>query len=47
MNATIPAPRALDVRGMTILSIVHVVDDSNQSALPALLPFLIASHGLS
>jgi FSR family fosmidomycin resistance protein-like MFS transporter len=47
VNATLPAPRALDVRGMTILSIVHVVDDSNQSALPALLPFLIASHGLS
>ena len=47
MNATVPAPRALDVRGMAVLSIVHVVDDTNQSALPALLPFLIASHGLS
>ncbi|MBD5634731.1 MAG: MFS transporter [Candidatus Eremiobacteraeota bacterium] len=47
MNATEAAPRSLDVRGMTVLSIVHVVDDSNQSALPALLPFLIAAHGLS
>jgi len=32
---------------MTVLSLAHVVDDSNQSALPALLPFLIATHGLS
>ena len=47
MNATAPAPRALDVRGMSVLSFAHVVDDANQSALPALLPFLIAEHGLS
>jgi FSR family fosmidomycin resistance protein-like MFS transporter len=32
---------------MSILSLAHVVDDANQSALPALLPFLIASDGLS
>jgi FSR family fosmidomycin resistance protein-like MFS transporter len=39
--------RALDVRGMTVLGAAHLVDDANQSALPALLPFLIAAHGLS
>jgi FSR family fosmidomycin resistance protein-like MFS transporter len=32
---------------MTLLGITHVVDDMNQSALPALLPFLIAERGLS
>ena len=32
---------------MTILALSHVCDDANQSFLPALLPFLIAAHGLS
>ena len=32
---------------MALLGITHVVDDMNQSALPALLPFLIAERGLS
>jgi FSR family fosmidomycin resistance protein-like MFS transporter len=45
MTATLARP--LDVRSMTVLAIAHVVDDANQSALPALLPFLIAAHGLS
>src|SRR5271165_3422803 len=37
----------MDRRGMALLGITHVVDDMNQSALPALLPFLIAERGLS
>jgi MFS transporter, FSR family, fosmidomycin resistance protein len=37
----------MDRRGMAVLGITHVVDDMNQSALPALLPFLIAERGLS
>jgi FSR family fosmidomycin resistance protein-like MFS transporter len=37
----------MDRRGMGILGLAHVVDDINQSALPALLPFLIAERGLS
>ncbi len=32
---------------MSVLSIAHVLDDVNQSALPALLPFLIAERHLS
>jgi len=47
MNAIAPAARSLDVRGMRVLAIAHLVDDANQSALPALLPFLIVAHGLS
>jgi FSR family fosmidomycin resistance protein-like MFS transporter len=47
MTAASAQPRPLDVRGMSVLAIAHVVDDANQSALPALLPFLIAAHGLS
>ena len=37
----------MDRRGMGVLGLAHVVDDINQSALPALLPFLIAERGLS
>jgi FSR family fosmidomycin resistance protein-like MFS transporter len=47
MASNVHPARALDVRGMSVLSFAHVVDDANQSALPALLPFLIAAHGLS
>jgi FSR family fosmidomycin resistance protein-like MFS transporter len=37
----------LDGRGMTVLALAHLFDDVNQSALPALLPFLIAERGFS
>jgi MFS transporter, FSR family, fosmidomycin resistance protein len=37
----------LDRRGMSVLALAHVVDDVNQSALPALLPFLIAERHLT
>ncbi len=37
----------LDGRGMAVLAFAHLFDDVNQSALPALLPFLIAERGLS
>ncbi|MGP6192659.1 MAG: MFS transporter [Vulcanimicrobiaceae bacterium] len=41
------ASEELDGRGMTVLALAHLFDDVNQSALPALLPFLIAERGLS
>jgi FSR family fosmidomycin resistance protein-like MFS transporter len=37
----------LDVRAMSLLSVAHVVDDYNQSFIPALLPFLIVERHLS
>ncbi|HTJ28683.1 MAG TPA: MFS transporter [Candidatus Limnocylindria bacterium] len=37
----------LDVRAMTLLSFAHVVDDYNQSFIPALLPFLIIQRHLT
>lgn len=37
----------LDRPGITLLSLAHVANDANQSALPALIPWLIAHRGLS
>jgi FSR family fosmidomycin resistance protein-like MFS transporter len=37
----------LDVRAMTLLSFAHVVDDYNQSFIPALLPYLIVERHLT
>ena len=37
----------MDVRAMALLSLSHLVDDYNQSFIPALLPFLILSRGLT
>ena len=37
----------LDVRSMALLATAHVADDINQSFVPALLPYLIVSRGLS
>ncbi len=37
----------LDRRALTWLSVGHVVNDMNQGAVPALLPFLIAERGLT
>jgi MFS transporter, FSR family, fosmidomycin resistance protein len=34
-------------RSITTLSIAHLITDINQGAVPALLPFLIAAHGLT
>src|SRR5262249_12873749 len=36
-----------DFRAIIILSISHVLDDLNQGALPALLPYLMISHHLT
>lgn len=36
-----------DTGGLTLLSVAHLFNDANQSALPALLPFLIVQHGLT
>src|SRR5215467_10905530 len=47
--ATVASPDAqpLDRRGITLLSVAHIFNDANQSALPALIPWLIAHRGLS
>lgn len=37
----------LDRRGISLLALGHLLNDVNQGAIPALLPFLIARHGLS
>lgn len=37
----------MNKRPVYLLSIGHMVTDLNQGALPAMLPFLIASHGLT
>jgi FSR family fosmidomycin resistance protein-like MFS transporter len=37
----------LDVRSMAILAAAHISDDINQSFVPALLPYLIVSRGIS
>ncbi|PZR65852.1 MAG: MFS transporter [Solirubrobacterales bacterium] len=37
----------LDRRGMTVLSLGHLMADSCQGAVPALLPFLVSSRGYS
>jgi len=38
---------AMDVRGLTFLSLSHMFNDVSQGAVPALLPFLIAERGMS
>ncbi|HEY1977189.1 MAG TPA: MFS transporter [Candidatus Baltobacteraceae bacterium] len=47
--ATVASPdvQTLDRRGITLLSVAHVFNDANQSALPAIIPWLIAHRGLS
>ncbi|HTU83281.1 MAG TPA: MFS transporter, partial [Candidatus Acidoferrales bacterium] len=37
----------LDRPGITLLSIAHLVNDANQSVLPAVIPWLIAHRGIS
>ncbi len=39
--------RSLDRRALAWLSVGHAVNDMNQGAVPALLPFLIAERGLT
>ena len=39
--------RSLDRRALSWLSAGHIVNDMNQGAVPALLPFLIAERGLT
>ena len=36
-----------DRHGIALLTVAHVANDANQSAIPSLLPFLIGHHGLS
>jgi FSR family fosmidomycin resistance protein-like MFS transporter len=43
--ATIALP--LDRRGVSTLSVAHVFNDLNQSAIPAMLPFLVAKEHVS
>jgi len=48
-TATLASPdvQTLDRRGIGLLSLAHVFNDANQSALPAIIPWLIAHRGLS
>ena len=43
----LPARAGVDRRGMGALAAGHVFADAVQGAVPALLPFLVARHGLS
>ncbi len=40
-------PKRMDRGGLALLSLSHMFDDINQSAVPAMLPFFIAAHDLS
>jgi FSR family fosmidomycin resistance protein-like MFS transporter len=42
-----PTVQTFDRRGIGLLSLAHVINDANQSALPAIIPWLIAHRGLS
>jgi FSR family fosmidomycin resistance protein-like MFS transporter len=42
-----PQAERADRRGIALLTVAHVANDANQSAIPSLLPFLIGHHGLS
>lgn len=46
-NVVAPAIAGTDRRGITMLTLGHLVNDANQSALPAIIPWLIAHRGLS
>jgi MFS transporter, FSR family, fosmidomycin resistance protein len=46
-TAAAAAPLEADRRGISLLSIAHVFNDANQSALPAIIPWLVAHRGLS
>jgi MFS transporter, FSR family, fosmidomycin resistance protein len=47
VSASAAAVPDLDRRGISLLSFSHVVNDMNQSALPAIIPWLVAHRGLS
>lgn len=38
---------ATDRRGISLLSVAHIINDANQSALPTIIPWLVAHRGLS
>jgi FSR family fosmidomycin resistance protein-like MFS transporter len=42
-----PNVQTFDRKGIGLLSLAHVINDANQSALPAIIPWLIAHRGLS
>uniref|UniRef100_E6PGF4 Major facilitator superfamily MFS_1 n=1 Tax=mine drainage metagenome TaxID=410659 RepID=E6PGF4_9ZZZZ len=41
------ADAGIDRRGISLLSIAHIVNDANQSAIPAMIPWLISHRGLN
>jgi MFS transporter, FSR family, fosmidomycin resistance protein len=47
LNETIPPERKIDYRTLILLAMGHLVADINNSALPAMLPFLKEALGLS
>jgi MFS transporter, FSR family, fosmidomycin resistance protein len=46
-TAAVAALPEADRRGISLLSIAHVFNDTNQSALPAVIPWLVGHHGLT
>lgn len=47
-TAAIPSSiRPADRRGISLLSVAHIVNDANQSALPTIIPWLVTHRGLS
>jgi MFS transporter, FSR family, fosmidomycin resistance protein len=47
VSAPVAAAADFDRRGIAVLSFSHIVNDMNQSALPAIIPWLVAHRGLS
>jgi FSR family fosmidomycin resistance protein-like MFS transporter len=47
MTEQVEAPRKIDYRALLLLGLGHMVTDINNSALPAMLPFLKEAMGLS
>ena len=46
-TAPIAAEEGADRRGITLLTVAHLMNDANQSALPAIIPWLVSHRGLS
>lgn len=50
MEAVLPSPSPLaaaDHSGLRLLGVAHMVNDANQSVVPALIPWLVLHHGFS
>ncbi len=46
-TAAAPLAQEADKRGIMLLTIAHIMNDANQSALPAIIPWLVSHRGLT